>query len=50
MKKTLDEKERVKYEEKLKDFEYDRIQVQRAIREAEEIKMKEEQKRAQLRL
>jgi hypothetical protein len=49
-KQTLEEKERVKYEEKIKDFEYERLQVQRAIRETEEIKRKEEDKRAQLRL
>jgi hypothetical protein len=26
-KQTLEEKERVKYEEKIKDFEYERVQV-----------------------
>ena len=44
-KQTLEEKERVKYEERARDFEWDRQQVERAIREAEEIKKKEEDKR-----
>ena len=47
---TLEEKERVKYEEKIKDFEYERMQVQRNIREVEEIKRKEEDKRAHMRV
>ncbi len=49
-KQTMEEKERVKYEEKIKDFEYERMQVQRSIREGEEIKRKEEDKRALMRI
>ena len=47
---TLEEKERVKQLEKVKDFEWDRVQVERAIREAEEIRRKEEDKRVRLRM
>ena len=47
---TLEEKERVKHEERARDFEWDRAQVERAIREAEEVKRREEEKRLQLRV
>ncbi len=48
-KQTIEEKERVKMEERMRDFEFDKMQVQRAIRESEQLKRVEEEKRLKLR-
>lgn len=45
----LEQKERAKVEARQRDFALDKIQVANAIREAEEVKRKEEEKKMKLR-